>query len=264
MKVTITIPAVLVLTLLLSACGGEKQTSTPASTLAEAPPVEQAGGAAGAAPSDVLKDGLKATLQLAAERAVEELSKPGGFADNEALRVRLPASFEPVESALKKLGQQRLLDDFTNSLNEAARTSIAASPQILGMAIKGMKVEDALAIWKGGEDAATRFLEDHTRAQIEEKMLPIITEQTQSSGATRYFKQIVDLLPKGKDGLMGSLSSLSGVKIPEDFDLDDYISEKALDGLYTRLAEEEATIRANPAARTTELVKSAFDFLKKR
>ncbi len=162
------------------------------------------------------------------------------------------------------MGQEKLLDSFKDSLNEAARSSVAASPEIPGNAISGLKMEDALSIWKGGKDAATRYLESQTRNQIEEKMLPIISKQTASAGATRYFEQIVDLIPKKSGGLLGNLASLTGIEIPADFELDKYVSDKALDGLYATLATEESKIRANPAARSTELVKSAFDYFSKK
>lgn len=212
----------------------------------------------------VLTDGLLATLQLAADRAVENLSEPGSFSENEAIRIQLPQSFEPVESALQKIGQEQLLNSFTDSMNKAARKSVVAAPEIFEQAISGMTVQDALSTWNAGDDAATRYLEKNTRSLVAEKMMPIIAAQTEESGSTRYFKQITEQLSPEKDSLMGNIASLSGVGVPEDFDLDEYVTEKALDGLYTRLAEEEAKIRANPAARTSELVKSAFNLLQKK
>ncbi|MGC9452141.1 MAG: DUF4197 domain-containing protein [Oceanipulchritudo sp.] len=274
-----------VFSLLVAGCGRKEETSpseiaesktpaaVPETTVVEATTPEEVKEetsglatdlAAAAAPDKaVLTDGLVATLQLAAERAVEGLSAPGGFSENEALRLQLPKSFEPVESALEKMGQQDLVNSLTDSMNEAARKSIAASPEILGQAISAMKVQDALSIFNGGEDAATRYLEKNTRALIEEKMMPIISQQIEAAGSTRYFNQIVDLVSQQKEGLMGSLASMTGVSIPTDFKLDRYIADNALDGLFTRLAEEEAKIRENPAARTSELVKSAFELLRK-
>lgn len=261
--------ALLVLSIFfLGGCGSKedssKSTATSSSSvenqgktaLSETPPKTN---------DSILSEALPAMLKLAADRAVEELSKPGGFADNAALRIGIPESLVPVESGLKKIGQEKLLDDFKASLNEAARTSIAASPKILASSISGMKVDDVLALWKGGNDAATKYLETHTRSQIEELMLPIISEKTAASGATKYFKQIVDLFPKkSSGGLLDSLASKLKVEIPSDFDLDKYVSEKALDGLYTTLAKEELKIRESPAARTTTLLKNAFDYFNKK
>ncbi|NBD38047.1 MAG: DUF4197 family protein [Verrucomicrobia bacterium] len=247
----------------ISGCG-KKEESQPA------PSVESVASDATGEPTRqedpraALTDGLLATLQLAADRAVATLNDPGSFSENEAIRIQLPPSFEPAESALQKIGQEQLLDSFTDSMNEAARKSVTAAPEIFQQAIAEMTVQDARSIWNGGDDAATRYLENTTRSLVAERMRPIIAEQTEASGSTRYFKQITEQLSPGKDSLMGNLASLSGVGVPEDFDLDAYVTEKALDGLYTRLAEEEAKIRANPAARSTELVKSAFDLLRKK
>lgn len=252
---------------IFSGCGNKEKTTTePSEPAAESVRQEMPKTSMKNALVDdsILKDGLQATLKLAAERAVEELSKPGAFADNDLLRIRLPESFAPVKSGLKKLGQEQLVTDFEDSLNEAARKSVMASPKILTNAIQSMKLEDALSIWKGGEDAATRYLENQTRNQIEEQMLPIITQQTAASGSTKYFQQIVNLVPKKQEGLLGNLSTLTGMKIPEGFDLNQFVSDNALNALYGKLATEEAKIRENPAARTTELVKSAFDYFKKK
>jgi hypothetical protein len=258
----------LLVSLIFIGCGGKEKTEkvtsnpAPAKEVAEKP---TAAKSVAAFNDSILGDGLQATLKLAAERAVAELSKPGGFADNEALRIGLPESMAPVESTLKKLGQEKLLNDFKDSLNEAARSSVAASPKILSNSISGMKMEDVLSLWKGEKDAATRYLESHTRKNIEEEMLPIISEKTAASGATKYFKQIADLLPKkSSGGLLDSLAAKLKVEIPSDFDLDKYVSEKALNGLYATLATEEAKIRENPAARSTELIKNAFDYFSKK
>ncbi len=256
-----------VLPFVFSGCGSkDKADTTPPKPSAETIAKESSQSSVKQSLFDdsILTDGLQATLKLAAERAVEELSKPGAFANSEVLRIHLPESFAPVKSGLKKLGQEKLVTDFENSMNEAAGKSVMASPKILGETIQGMKMEDVLSIWKGGEDAATRYLENQTRSKIEEQMLPIIAKQTTESGSTKYFQQIVDLIPKKQEGLLGNLSSITGMKIPEDFDLNQYVSDNALNALYAKLAVEETKIRENPAARTTELVKNAFDYFKKQ
>ncbi|EDY82177.1 hypothetical protein VDG1235_1797 [Verrucomicrobiia bacterium DG1235] len=248
---------------LFSSCGKNETATQPTSTEND-PKIVAETTAPAKLDDSILEQGIVATLQLAAKRAVDELSKPESFANNEALRIKLPESFAPVESALEKIGQEKILNDFTDSLNEAARSAVAASPQILSETIKKMQVQDVMTIWRGGDDAATRYLETNTRKQISELMLPIIKKQTEDTGATRYFKQITELLPKKKGGLLDNLAALAGVQIPSDFDLDQFVSDKALDGLYTTLASEEAKIRANPAERSTELIKSAFDYFKKK
>lgn len=175
----------------------------------------------------------------------------------------LSADDSPLGGGLQtilKLAAERAVEE----LNEAARNSAAASPEVLGNAISNLKTEEALSICKGGKDAATRYLEVQTRSQIEEKMLPIISRQTANAGATRYFEQIVDLIPKESAGLLGNLASLTDIEIPSGFELDKYVSGKALNRLSATHTAEGSKTRANQAVRSTKLAKSPFDYFQQK
>jgi hypothetical protein len=201
---------------------------------------------------------LREALAVSAGRAIEALGQEGGFSNSELFEIPLPKSVESLRKPLALVNQDYRLDEFQDTMNLAAEEAVAASPEIVSNAIQNMSLEELTALWNGEDDAITRFLEKGSRTQLSEKMMPLIAKATDSSGATRSYKEIEDALPEAGGGLFSKLQSLTGMGDEDSFDLDTYINDQALDGLFEAMAIEEKAIREDPLARSTDLLKKLF------
>ncbi len=190
--------------------------------------------------------GLKEALAVGAERAINGLSKRGGYLDDPAVRIALPGMLEKTESALRLMGQGAAVDEFITTVNRAAEQAVPQAASIVGDAVRAMTITDAQKILTGPDDAATRYFRDKTSGDLTAAMLPIVTRATESAGVTQAYKGMVDKA--------GPASSLMGGSL----DLDAYVTEKTLDGLFLKVAEEEKSIRTNPVARSSDLLKKVF------
>jgi len=190
--------------------------------------------------------GLKDALKVGAEKAVKLASKPGGFLDNPEIRIPLPGQLETVASAMRKLGMGAKVDQFEESMNHAAEKASAAALPIFMDAIEGITFEDAKKLLNGGDTAITEFFKEKTSSQLAEAFKPIVHQSVQEVGVTKRYQE-----------LTGSPWMKNLVK-ESDFDLDNYVTSKSLDGLFHLLSQQEKEIRHDPAARTTELLKKVF------
>ena len=205
--------------------------------------------AASTLPTSEIDAGLKQALEIGADRAVAYLGKPGGFLDNPKVRIGLPGSLDTVAKGLRAAGQGAIVDEFEETVNRAAEAAIPKTLDIVKETITGMTLDDARQILSGGDDAATRYLRQKAGASLEKAVKPIVSEATEKAGATAAYKKMVG---GAGGGMLGGL--LGGSSL----DLDSYVTEKTLDGLFTMLAEEEKKIRTDPLARSTDLLKSVF------
>lgn len=211
---------------------------------------------AGALSQTEVVDGLKQALGKGVERAVAMLGRTNGFLTNLNVKIPLPEKLRSAEKALRAVGQEELADDFVASMNRAAEQAVPVAAGVFGEAIKQMTIEDAKGILSGTNNAATQFFRRTTQTNLYAKFLPIVQKATDSVGVTQQYKQMM-----AKVGGGGALGGLFGGKSKEPMaagDLDAYVTNKALDGLFLMVAEEEKRIRENPAARTTELLKKVF------
>ncbi len=199
--------------------------------------------------TDQVTRGLKEALGKGLEQAVGSLGKSGGFLTNLNVKIPLPERFQTVEKTLRSLGQDRVADEFVTTMNQAAEQAVPAAASVFKDSLQKMTMADAKKILAGSNNAATVYFRQSTQAELTQKFLPIVQKATASSGATAAYKQVTD-----KVKLAGPF-----VRVPE-LDLDGYVTEKALDGLFKQVAAEEQRIRQMPAARTTELLKSVFGF----
>jgi hypothetical protein len=207
--------------------------------------------------AEELATALREALAVSAERALTDLSQKGGFANSELYQIPLPKTVESLRKPLSLVNQDALLDDFQATMNRAAEAGVAAAPSVVKGAIQSLTLEDLNELWKGEDDAITRFLEKRSRTQLAERTLPLISKATDSTGATRSYKQLYDALPQAGGGLFSKLQSFTGIGA-KDFDLDTYVNEHALDSLFMAMAAEEKSIRENPMARSTDLLKKLF------
>jgi len=201
---------------------------------------------------DEAAGGLKEALKIGAEKAVELASKEDGFFGNELIRIPLPKPIRSVGDTLRRFGMGKSVDEFELSMNRAAEKASAKATPILIDAVKSLTIEDAIAILKGGDTAATDLPRARTGDQLTEELRPIIGEAMAEVGVTRSYDRLVDQA--------GPLLGLAGQQPQE---LDAYVTEKGLDGLFTLIAQEETKIRKDPVERTTDLLKKVFGSLTK-
>lgn len=191
--------------------------------------------------------GLREALAKGTTTAIKSLGRTDGFWQNAGVRIPLPDTFSRAEGALRKFGGGPALDQFQLTLNRAAEQAVPQVADIFGNAVRKMTIEDARGILGGAPDAATQFFRKNAGDAIYAKVLPIVTSATRKVGVTQQYKQLI--------GSYGPFLQLAGVK---NADLDAFVTQKAMDGLFTTIAAEEANIRANPAARTTEILRKVF------
>ena len=192
-------------------------------------------------------NGLKEALSNGTQSAINNLGRTDGFFKNPKVRIPMPESLEKVEKTLRKLKQDKTADEFILSMNRAAEQAVPEAATVFSDAIRGMSFEDAKGILQGPDDAATQYFRRSSKDRLTEKMLPIVKTSTSAVGITAKYKHMLDK--------MGPLSSLVDTK---SLDIDQYITNKALDGLFKMVAEEEKLIRNDPAARTTTLLEKVF------
>ncbi|PZQ12573.1 MAG: DUF4197 domain-containing protein [Rhodanobacter denitrificans] len=207
------------------------------------------GASAIAADAPQAAAGVKETLSRSVEAAIAQLGKPDGFLADKAVRIAVPKSLEPVAKTARKLGQGKYVDQLETAMNRAAEQAVPAAADIFGEAIRAMSVQDAIGIVGGSKDAATAYFRRTSGEALRAKMLPLVEQATDSAGVTKAYKQLTD-----KGG--GKLAALGASK--ESLDIDRYVTDKALDGLFHTIAEQEAQIRENPVATGSALLKSLF------
>lgn len=190
---------------------------------------------------------LKQALDKGVQHAVTQLGQPGGFLDDSRVRIPMPEKLTWIEQSLRKIGQDELADEFINSMNGAAEKAVPEVASVFSDTIKSMSLEDAKGILQGPDDAATQYFREHSTAALTERMLPIVKQATDAAGVTSRYKAMT--------GKLGGFMSMLNQDTP---DLDNYVTGRAMDGLFLMIAEEEKKIRENPLERSSELLKKVF------
>lgn len=198
--------------------------------------------------------GLKEALSVGAERAVALLGRAGGFLNDGSVRIPLPGMLDTAAKGLRAAGQGHYVDEFETAVNRAAEQAVPQTLDIVKETVSNMSLEDVRGILAGGDDAATQFLRERAGGSLRTAILPIVSSATDSAGATSAYKS----LKRQADGMLGGFGSLGGLVDTGSLDLDGYVADKTLDGLFLKLAAEEKQIRENPVARTTDLLKTVF------
>jgi hypothetical protein len=198
--------------------------------------------------SDDIANGLKEALKIGAEKGCANLAKPDGFFKNAALKILMPPEAAKVESTLRSIGLNQLADDFILSMNRAAEDASATAAPIFVRAIKQMTITDGLNILRGNESAATTYLRSKTSDELKSSFHPIVKTSLDKVNATKYWEKAITAY---------NAIPFSNHKINPD--LSAYVTEKAMEGIYSEIAKQEKDIRANPMARTSELLKKVFE-----
>ena len=190
--------------------------------------------------------GLKDALVVGAGKAVARLGQNNGFLLNEKVRIPLPESLEHVDGTLRRVGMGRYADDLVTAMNRAAETAVPEARTLLVDAVRKMTIQDAKDILTGGEEEATRYFRRQTEAALSARFLPVVQRATRKVRLADAYTQFA-----GKGVRFGLIRA-------EDANLDEYVTRKALDGLYATIADEERAIRANPLKQSHQILRKVF------
>jgi len=190
--------------------------------------------------------GLKDALRVGSESVVGKLGQTDGFNADPAVHIPLPKSMESVKAALAAVGMSAMLDDLELKLNRAAEEATPQAKNLFWQAIDQMTVDDAMAIYNGPNDSATRYFEGKMSAPLAASMKPLVERSLAEVGAVQAY-----------DGVMGEYANIPFVPNVKA-DLNDYVVNEAMSGIFHYLAEEEAAIRQNPVKRTTDILQKVF------
>ena len=189
---------------------------------------------------------LKEALIQAAGKAVGKLGANDGFLQNNQVKIPLPDNMKKAEKAMRMFGMGKQADDLVLKMNRAAEAAVPEAQALLVSSIKKMSVTDAKAILTGGDDAATQYFRKSTAGPMAEKFLPIVTKATANVQLAQQYNKFADI------------GSKYGVVKKADANLEQYVTQKALDGVYLMMAQEEATIRHDPVGQASGLIKKVF------
>lgn len=196
--------------------------------------------------------GLKEALSKGVSTAIKSLGKENGFLGNVRVRIPLPKSLQKVEKVVRVAGQGKAVDEFVASMNHAAEKAVPVAVDVFVDAIKKMTFDDARQIlFSGKDDSATQFFRKNSEETLREKFRPIVEEFTEKTGVTQKYKAMI-----GKAGFAAQFLGKDAT------DLDGYVTQKALDGLFLLIADEEKKIRKDPLGRTTSLLRKVFGILR--
>lgn len=193
--------------------------------------------------------GLKAALEKGSQAAVSELGRADGFLGNPQVRIPLPESAQRAERLMRRFGMGKYADELVVTLNRAAEAAVPEARQLLVDSVRRMTVQDAKGILTGGETAGTEYFRRTTRDQLHRRFLPIVQKATAKVDLAQQYEQYAD-----KAAAVGLLKK-------EDADLDEYVTQKALDAVYLMVAEEEKKIRKDPVSAGTAIIRKVFGSL---
>jgi hypothetical protein len=204
------------------------------------------GGDSSALDDGTIADGLREALRVGTERAVDDVSGTDGFLDNDLIRIPLPEQVESMASALRKIGLGSQVDDIETSMNRAAEMAAAEATPIFWDAVTNLTIDDARAVLDGGKHSATKLLRKRTAPTLQDRFRPIVTAKMKEIGLSQLYGELADRydsLPFAQDPAVR---------------LEDYVTEKTVDGVFKVLAQEEERIRDDPVARTSEILQRVF------
>lgn len=190
--------------------------------------------------------GVKTALERGATAAVSLLGRPDGFLKNPKVMIPLPGVLKDAAQILKFSGQQKKVDELVTAMNRAAEAAVPEAQALLIDAVKSLSVADAVKIVRGNDTAVTQYFSGKTRVPLGEKFLPIVTDATEKVSLAEKYNAVA-----------GKASGLGLVK-KEDANIQQYVTRKALDGLYWMIGEEEKKIRRDPVGTGSDLLSKVF------
>jgi hypothetical protein len=204
------------------------------------------GSVAGLSQNEIVQ-GLKEALNVGTKNSANKLSALNGYFGNQLIKILMPPEAKKIESTLRSLGMGNVVDKAITSMNRAAEDAATKSVPIFLNAITSMTIQDGVSILRGGSGAATNYLKGRTTAQLTTAFRPVIDQSLGKVGATKYWRELTTIY-----------NQLPTVRQKINPDLGAYVTERALNGLFVTIAEEENKIRTNPAARISDILKKVF------
>jgi hypothetical protein len=202
-------------------------------------------GSTGNLSNDDIISGLKEALRVGTDSSTKKLSKLDGFFGDAAIKILMPEEARKMEKSLRGLGMGHLVDKAILSMNRAAEDAANGVSNIFWDAIKQMSIRDGLQILRGDDFAATNYLKSMTTAQLTEKFRPVIEKSLQKVDATKYWRDVFTAYNRFSAS-------------PVNTDLNAYVTEKALGGLFYNIGLQEQKIRKDPSAQVTDILKKVF------
>jgi hypothetical protein len=194
--------------------------------------------------------GLKQSLHEGASAAVAKLGAQNGFFTNPQVKIPLPPALKRVEGAMRLAGMKKQADDLVLSMNRAAEAAVPEAKQLLADSVSKMTLQDAKGILTGGQTSVTDYFKRTTSAQLTQRFLPIVKNATDRVGLAQQYNSLA-----GQGAALGLIKK-------DDANIENYVTNKTLDGLYFMIGEQEKALRANPLGATSDIVKKVFGALK--
>lgn len=217
--------------------------------------------------NSTVSSGLKEALKVGVNYAVKELGSNNGYVNNSLVKIPLPDNLAKVETLLRSAGGNKIADDLINSMNKAATTAAPKTADIFINAIEKMSLQDAQTILAGDKNAATNYFKSNTTNSLKKMIAPIIQDTMKENKVATYYDMANNFYKTNAKGLVENSEVMGLAKnfgvdsyLPgsSDQSLDEYVTDKAISGLFTMIAQKEAQIRTNPVAQTTSLLKQVF------
>ena len=196
--------------------------------------------------NDKIVAGLKEALTVSTRNAVASTGRPNGFLENEAIKILLPDKLKKVGNGMRLIGMGSQVDALEVGMNRAAEQATPAAKQIFLDAVTRMSFADARQILSGGDTAATDYFKRQSSEQLSEAFAPVVHQAMENVGVVRQYDQLM------KNPMAARVAA------SQNFDLDDYVVDKTVDGLFYVMAQEETKIRKDPMSQTTSILKEVF------
>jgi hypothetical protein len=193
-----------------------------------------------------VSNALKEALIVGANKAVSQLGAEDGFFANSEVKIQLPDAMKKAEKGMRILGMGKQADELVLKMNRAAEAAVPEAKALLVNSVKQMSVTDAKAVLMGGSDSATQYFKKTTSLPMAEKFLPIVKKATENVQLAQQYNKFVEIGNK------------YGVVKKEQVNLEEYVTQKTLDGVYLMMAKEEVAIRQDPVKQASSLVKKVF------
>lgn len=197
-----------------------------------------------------IANGLREALRIGAQNSVTEVSQTNGFYSDPAIKIPFPPEAEKVAKTARDLGLGKQVDQFVETMNHGAEKAAERATPIFVNAIKQLTIRDVYDIWRGGDHAATDYLRNTTTQALKNEFRPEIKQALDQVELTRYWNPLIS-----------AYNSLPLQREKINPNLDEYVLERTMDGLFLKIAEEEEKIRENPQARVTQLLRKVFGYL---
>lgn len=220
--------------------------------------------------NSTINSGLKEALKVGVNYGVNELSKKDGYLKNKSVKILLPQDLAKVEGLIRKAGGDKIVDNFILSMNNAATQAAPKTVDIFINAIDKMTLDDAQKVLTGGDDAATQYFKNSTTKSLQKIIKPILLESMQSNNVVSYYDKVNDFYKSNVKELIDNNEIINMAKgfgadsyIPSGSseNLNEYVTQKTIDGLFIMIAKKESEIRKEPLAQTTSILKQVFGSL---